>query len=106
MLLKNYLDKMEANLSEENQDYTDDNDINLNSLIKSLDFVNTKIEENKEYIKENLSLMANYERLSIFKDISEICLKAQYKSYECEMCFKSFTCTSYKKNKHKSKNLG
>jgi hypothetical protein len=107
MLLKNYLDHMEAHLTEDNQDYTDFNDIRLGSLIKSLEFVNTKIEENKQYIRDDISLMNNYDNLSILKDISETCLKTDYKFYKCEMCFKRFTCSGYKKhNKYKNIDLG
>jgi hypothetical protein len=109
-LLKAYLDHMESGLSEENQDIVDDNDIKLSSLIKTLDFIILKLEENTSYIKENLILMDNYEKLSISKDISETCLKAEVGKYDCEMCFKSFKCTKQKgsgsSSRHKSKDLG
>jgi hypothetical protein len=98
---------MENDLTEENQDYIDSNDIRLGSLIKSLDFVNTKIDENNQYIRENLPVMNNYQNLSILKDISETCLKASYRYMECEMCFKRFTCSGYRKNnKYRTIDLG
>lgn len=103
-LLKSYLHKMEIQLTEENENFVDSNNIGLNALRSSIENINEKIRNNEQYLNENENLIKSFELFSIFKDVNEDCHKIKYKYYECEMCTAHFKCSGNKggsKYRHK-----
>jgi hypothetical protein len=106
-LLKSYLHKMEMQLTEENENFIDSNNIGLNALRSSIEKINEKIRHNEQYLHENENLIKSFEVFSIFKDVNEDCHKIRYKYFECDMCTAHFKCSGNKGgSKYRQKYFG
>lgn len=105
-LLKSYLHKIELSLTEEDEEYIDSNYVKIKSLRNAIDVINENIRINEQIINDQSSFVESLDKFSIFKDMSENCIKVKYKYYECEMCYKEFTCSGHKKSRYRQKKLG
>jgi hypothetical protein len=106
-LIKSYLHHVEESLTyDPEDDYEDDNGIKLKNLRAAYNELVERLDKLKAVIDENVSLVQSYEKLSVFKDISENCLKTSFNEYECEMCFKEFSCSKHKGGRYRRKYLG
>jgi hypothetical protein len=106
-LIKSYLHKIEESLTyDPEEDYEDDNGIKLKHLREAYDRLINRLERVRESIDEGVALVQSYEKMSIFKDISENCLKVNFKDNECDMCFKGFVCDKNKGRGYRRKYLG
>lgn len=106
-LLRSYLNSMEGELTEEDDNYIDKNNINIGKLKSAIAKLQEKIDKGEEYLKDNKHLFTLYEKLYLYRELSEDCFKCPYKFYECEVCFNGrFTCSGYKGDKYKHISLG
>jgi hypothetical protein len=101
-LIKSYMNKVENSMTEENEDYIDNNGVIYKDLKRMVENLNDRIQLNMEFLDHNENVIKTYEIFSIIED----CLKVNYKYFECELCSSSFKCTGNKGSKYRNKFLG
>ena len=102
-LLRSYLAKIENTLTEEVEDFVDENDISYNDILNSYNIVNEKVNVYEQELEKSDREMENIINYNIFNDLPGV-MRVNYKEYECEFNFHDFKCN--KKNKWKLKILG
>ena len=107
-ILKSYLTKLENSLTEEDKDYTDENDIRYGSLLKAYETIHDKISFYEEKLKNFDNEINNLIKFNILKDLTQNVLTAKYKYQNCEFDFSNFKCKGSKESssRWKYKNLG
>jgi len=107
-LLKSYLNKMESSLTEDDKEYTDENDIKYGSLLQAYNFINEKINFNEEKLSGWENEKNNLLKFNLFKELTQSPIITKYKFYECEFNFENFKCRGNKEgsSRWRYKNLG
>jgi len=107
-LLKSYLSKIENSLTEENENYFDDEGVSYKDLKILVNNLNDRIQLYEDFLKSQETIFNGFQKFSIFRDLfNEEVHKVNYKYFECELLpYKSFRCSGYKGNKYRQKNLG
>jgi len=107
-LLKSYLNKLESTLSDEDKEFTDENDIIYGSLLRAYEIINDKTihyEQILSNLENNKNSLIKY---SLFKDLVESPISGKYKYFTCEFDFKNFKCIGSKNDSYRRryKNFG
>lgn len=107
-LLKSYLNKVEASLSEDDKEFVDENDILYGSLLKAYEIINDKINHYEERLNNLENEKNTLIRFSLFKDLTQSPIIAKYKYFDCEFDFSYFKCRGSRPDggRWRHKNLG
>ena len=107
-LLKSYLNKIESSLSDDDKEFTDENDIQYGSLLKAYEIINDKINHYEERVNNIENEKSSLVKFNLFKDLTQSPITAKYKHYNCEFDFSNFKCRGSKNDsgRWRYKNLG
>lgn len=107
-LLKSYMNKIESSLSEDDRDFTDENDIHYGSLLKAYEIINDKINQYEEKLNNLENEKNSFIKFNLFKDLTQSSITAKYKYFDCEFDFSYLKCRGSKSDngRWRYKNLG